>query len=207
MDETLRNASTKSVILAPFNSSISDSSRVDLAAEVRELMAPKADVMRFAARCRDQDRQYEINNNCELDNGVYHKFVYSSGDGDNVPISDDEASRNDTSHGESEERGYGGVRKRIQSAKQDRRLKEVTPLLEESAQRVLAGEDSELEDYGPEFASFASQNTFIIEEERLNKMVSLGYDRDYIIRCLTTNQNNYCTSGYYLLGTDQNYEL
>jgi len=41
----------------------------------------KKDMVRFAARCRDQDRQYEINNNGELDNGVYHKFVYSSRDG------------------------------------------------------------------------------------------------------------------------------
>ena len=38
----------------------------------------KRGILRFAARCRDQDRQYEINNNGELDNGVYHKFVYSS---------------------------------------------------------------------------------------------------------------------------------
>ena len=46
-------------------------------------MAPmneKKEVLKFAARCRDQDRQYEINNNAELDNGVYHKFVYSSKD-------------------------------------------------------------------------------------------------------------------------------
>jgi hypothetical protein len=41
----------------------------------------KKEMIRFAARCRDQDRQYEINNNGELDNGVYHKFVYSSRDG------------------------------------------------------------------------------------------------------------------------------
>ena len=44
-------------------------------------MEDKRQVMKFAARCRDQDRQYEINNNAELDNGVYHKFVYSSKDG------------------------------------------------------------------------------------------------------------------------------
>jgi hypothetical protein len=40
----------------------------------------KKTILKFAARCRDQDRQYEINNNAELDNGVYHKFVYSSKD-------------------------------------------------------------------------------------------------------------------------------
>jgi len=43
-------------------------------------MEEKKEVLKFAARCRDQDRQYEINNNAELDNGVYHKFVYSSKD-------------------------------------------------------------------------------------------------------------------------------
>lgn len=53
MDETLRNVSTKSVILAPFNSSISDGTRVDLAVEVAELMEEKKNMIRFAARCRD----------------------------------------------------------------------------------------------------------------------------------------------------------
>ena len=43
-------------------------------------METKKGKLKFAARCRDQDRQYEINNNAELDNGVYHKFVYSTKD-------------------------------------------------------------------------------------------------------------------------------
>lgn len=32
-------------------------------------------VIKFAARVRDINKQYEINNNAELDNGVYHKFA------------------------------------------------------------------------------------------------------------------------------------
>jgi hypothetical protein len=35
-------------------------------------------VINLARRCREIDRQYEFNNNGELDNGVYHKFVYNS---------------------------------------------------------------------------------------------------------------------------------
>ena len=31
---------------------------------------------------KEIDRQYEANNNADLDNGVYHKFVYSSEDGE-----------------------------------------------------------------------------------------------------------------------------
>lgn len=30
--------------------------------------------MKFAFRVREIDRQYEVNNNAELDNGVYHEF-------------------------------------------------------------------------------------------------------------------------------------
>ena len=80
MNQTLRNASDKSLILAPFNSTMSD---VDAFFKSILDMAPMEDkkgVLKFAARCRDQDRQYEINNNAELDNGVYHKFVYSTKD-------------------------------------------------------------------------------------------------------------------------------
>ena len=80
MNQTMRNVSEKSLILAPFNSTMSD---VDAFFKSVLAMAPmetKKDVLKFAARCRDQDRQYEINNNAELDNGVYHKFVYSTKD-------------------------------------------------------------------------------------------------------------------------------
>lgn len=39
-------------------------------------------VLNFARRCREIDRQYEFNNNGDLDNGVYHKYVYNSEEGD-----------------------------------------------------------------------------------------------------------------------------
>lgn len=81
MNATLRNASTKSVILAPFNSSVSDDREFEDVNRKQAPMVDKKSLIKFAARCRDQDRQYEINNNCELDNGVYHKFVYSSHEG------------------------------------------------------------------------------------------------------------------------------
>jgi hypothetical protein len=36
-------------------------------------------------------------------------------------------------------------------------------------------------------------------------MVDFGFPRDYVINCLRENDANYCTTGYYLLGLDQNY--
>jgi hypothetical protein len=40
---------------------------------MKEMMQSK-NCLKFAPRVRDIDKQYEINNNAELDNGVYHKF-------------------------------------------------------------------------------------------------------------------------------------
>ena len=37
-------------------------------------------IIKYAPRVKDINRQYEMNNNCELDNGVYNKFVKQSTD-------------------------------------------------------------------------------------------------------------------------------
>ena len=42
---------------------------------IKEHMEDKQRVLRFAKKCREIDRQYEFNNNGQLDNGVYHKVV------------------------------------------------------------------------------------------------------------------------------------
>ncbi len=38
-----------------------------------KLFATKQKVLKFSNKCREVDRQYEGNNNGQLDNGVYHK--------------------------------------------------------------------------------------------------------------------------------------
>lgn len=73
----LKNASTKSIILAPFNSTVSDDEQEseakcnDWPEEVRRMILPKR-IIKFAPKCKDLDRQYEQNNNADLDNGVYN---------------------------------------------------------------------------------------------------------------------------------------
>ena len=65
--------------MAPFNSTISDLNENGdpknfvLSDSIRELIMPK-NIIKFGARVRDIDRQYEINNNADLDNGVFHKL-------------------------------------------------------------------------------------------------------------------------------------
>ena len=70
----MKNNTTKSVILAPFNSTISELSNYSVNSVYdQSLFVQKQRVLTFAKRCREVDRQYEFNNNGQLDNGVYHK--------------------------------------------------------------------------------------------------------------------------------------
>jgi serine/threonine protein kinase len=56
----LKNVSSKSIILAPFNSTKSHVS--ELHDSITDNMHPKNLVIKFEAKCRDVDRQYEMNN-------------------------------------------------------------------------------------------------------------------------------------------------
>ena len=73
-NELLKNASTKSLILAPFNSS---QTNAHANSEKEAAVLPKK-AIKFSPQVKDLDRQYEKNNNCELDNGVYNKMICDS---------------------------------------------------------------------------------------------------------------------------------
>jgi hypothetical protein len=68
-NELTRNISSKSIILAPFNSTISLQSGIH--PSVQALAIDKAAVQ-LSRKIRDIDRQYEKNNNGDVDNGVYN---------------------------------------------------------------------------------------------------------------------------------------
>ena len=77
-DELKRNVTSKSVILAPYNSNAT-SIISDYDKSINEIKDP----IEFPAKVKDVDRQYEKNNNGDVDNGVYNKFVCSSSEGTN----------------------------------------------------------------------------------------------------------------------------
>jgi hypothetical protein len=56
--------------LAPFNSTQTDKSEASFISP--EEIVPKS-IVKFKAKVREVDRQFERNNNCEVDNGVYNK--------------------------------------------------------------------------------------------------------------------------------------
>lgn len=70
----LKNSESKSVILAPFNSTKSHiGTENELLEEIKDMLQDRK-CIKFAPRVREIDKQYEVNNNAELDNGVQHDF-------------------------------------------------------------------------------------------------------------------------------------
>jgi len=68
----LKNISSRSIILAPFNSTRSQLDFIEDDLVIKKLMQPK-NIIRFEVKVKEIERQYEINNNAELDNGVYNQ--------------------------------------------------------------------------------------------------------------------------------------
>ena len=62
-----KNISSRSVILAPFNTTDEEEDEEQFSLKIEEKK------IKFLAKVREYNRQFERNNNCDLDNGVYNK--------------------------------------------------------------------------------------------------------------------------------------
>ena len=71
-NDDLKNISSRSIILAPFNSTKSQLQITQDEMAIHALVVPR-NIIRFAPKVKEIERQYEMNNNAELDNGVYHQ--------------------------------------------------------------------------------------------------------------------------------------
>jgi len=63
--ELTKNASTKSLILAPFNTTERGTVKIEEICDKR--------IIKLGAKVKEVDKQYEKNNNCEVNNGVYNE--------------------------------------------------------------------------------------------------------------------------------------
>ena len=75
----MRNNSSRSVILCPFNTQTGNKDSKALYEEIKHMLEDKDMAIRFNVRVREMDRQYEKFNNQDFDNGVYHKYAYNQG--------------------------------------------------------------------------------------------------------------------------------
>jgi len=76
-NEVEENNMTKSVILGPFNTTLTENSISEFFLQEHELFN-KESIIKFSAKVKDIDKQYEKDNNGEIDNGIYTKLIHDS---------------------------------------------------------------------------------------------------------------------------------
>ena len=173
-NDLTKNITSKSVILGPFNSS---QTHIETEAEAAPMME-KGKGIRFSAKVRDADRQYEKNNNGDMDNGVYNKFADDGAKGKTESVDN-----NDSIEGSFEGADEGVVHPYSGLMEDDKTGS--TQALTTMARGNVEKEHEKKEDR--------------IDEEIVKKMESLGYPRGYIMNCLNEGKMNYATATYYLL--------
>ena len=182
-----RNITSKSVILAPFNSTRTHQS--DLHESVGELMVEKKAV-KLSSKLRDVDRQYEKNNNCEVDNGVYNKFAYDSEskDGEDLnPL----ASNEDSFEEEGKEKDGETLPAMLMSPEELKKREETSKAVQEMLLNSLMPQ--------PLIISKLVSTAPFIDKPVVRRVNVLGYPEEYLTLCLEQAVRNYATTTYYLL--------
>ena len=132
-----RNDSARSNVLAPYNSLQNTQSNISI--------APEDGLLRFLPYAKDYDVQYEKNNNCEVDNGIYNRLMCdSSSISSLIPIEEE-------------------------------------PISENTGWASVVGND------------------YSINNSIVQKVMSYGYTREYILDGLKKKEINHATASYYIL--------
>ena len=182
-----KNVDTKSLILAPYNSMMTDdaddydnekiknyylnsSNSEDILDNFNEEIEVKNYLIKYHGKAKELNMNYELNNNEEIDNGMLI-------DCKNELVSEEskinQSLVSDNSNNE----------KKNESTKKIAKIKE---------QKVKNKRKS------------ATQcNKILIDKYFVNKVCELGYKEEYIIKCLEKNELNQATAAYYLFS---NYE-
>ena len=166
-----KNVNTKSLILAPFNTSVSDNeeNEFDSGDEKDEKMIDINNpdlkilngVIKYVAKVRDLNRNYELNNNQEIDNGV----VITPND------SEDKEKKIENNLGNS---SYNyNYNNKFKS-------RHISP-------------PNELNDYSEK------NDDNEINENALDMLQNLGYKKSYVKKYLKKNEFNYATTSYNLI--------
>jgi len=186
------------------------------------MMCEKNLVLRLSRLCREIDRQYEFNNNGQLDNGVYHKQINNTQENksDGEGEKDDKKKRDkkkDNSDDEDDESRFQVIQctksqglefltedyKDLKDMKVGELKKHNDKSRDAFINNLIAGMQEEERKLIE--ATFGTNKDMEIAADKVDKLVQFGYPEQYVYESLQENLPNYVTAGYYLLQMDQNY--
>ena len=189
-----KNNLTKSFIFAPFNSSYVNEELKKT--HLEENLSVENNIILFDETINILNRQYELNNNGEIDHGVL------------INRSNMTSRTNNTNNNEnlkknvSKEKNVDEQKAQQISEEGDKSKKVLS--CSNSKKSINISKEKELNvpnrnkgNYLNSMLTYSS--TAIIDENILKNMENYGYKKEYIQKCISNNEVNYCSATYYLL--------
>ena len=185
-----KNNLTKSFIFAPFNSSYINEELKKI--HLEENLIVENNIILFDEKINILNRQYELNNNGEIDHGV---LINRS----NMTSRTNNTLKNNVS------KENNNLEIQIAQNTDDEKSKKILSC-SNSKKTINISKDKEINvpnrnrgNYLNSMLTYSS--TAIIDENILKNMEHFGYKKEYIQKCITNNEINYCSATYYLLSS------
>ena len=181
------NIKTKSFIFAPFNSSFYSNGLNLNNSDIKvnnlgEGLIIQNNIILFEQDANALNRQYELNNNREIDHGVI------------INNSNEKKNKNNLSEDNKEE---NEKKDNIINNCSDNENKEKVKYIKINKSKINC--DSNRNKYNNMNSILTYPSTMMLDENIMKNMESLGYKRDYTQKCILNNELNYCHATYYLL--------
>ena len=190
-----KNNLTKSFIFAPFNTSYFNDEKNKI--HLEENLSIENNIILFDENINILNRQYELNNNGEIDHGVLINRSKMSSSCSNKLM--DEGNKNtkreelkDKNKSKSKEKN---IKEIFTEEEQDKKLtennsKKIININKEKGNNI---HDRNIN------TMLTNNSTTILDENIIKNMENLGFQKDYVQKCITNNEINYCSATYFLL--------
>ncbi len=170
-DKENKNINTKSNILAPFSSSIIEENCNDKSACLCNDLEIENNVIKFSENVIVLNRQYELNNNGEIDHGI---------------LINHSSSKNKEK--KEEEKNNNNYKIKFDNGKNIKSAPENKKFIQFSKQ-----------DSQKNISSLTNSSSFLIDENIIKCIEEMGYKKEYIQKSLSNNEFNYATATFFLL--------
>ena len=180
-DKENKDIFTKSNILAPFSSSIDSKNLNDKSALLNSEIEIENENLNFNENANILNRQYELNNNGEIDHGILINHL-------------EEKEENKKENNIKEEIFNNNENYQFENTL----LKNIKSAPENNNYMKYYKENSKRNN------SSLTNSSTLVDENIIKIMENFGYKRDYIYKCLYNNELNYATATFFLLSNNVN---
>ena len=189
-----KNNLTKSFIFAPFNSSYLNEELKKT--HLEENINVENNIILFDEKINILNRQYELNNNGEIDHGVLinrSNMTSRSNNTNNENLQKKNNSKENNIEAQPAQNTEDEKPKKILSCSNSKKFINISK--EKGINVPNRNKGNNLN------SMLTYSSTAIIDENILKIMENFGYKKEYIQKCITNNDVNYCSATYYLLSS------